>query len=103
VSSEQPHFEVYVDEAGDRAGGASSAVFVMSAVIVQSDADRTMRDGLAAINRSFRRPRPDATVVHCADNVREHPDRKYVAAIIAGLPVTLINVAVCKTSMFGTG
>jgi hypothetical protein len=104
VSSEQPQFEVYVDEAGDRGwGGASSAVFVMSAVIVRSDADHTLRDGLAAINGSFRKPRPDTTVVHWADNVREHADRKYVATIIAGLPVTTINVVVCKTSMFGTG
>lgn len=93
---------VYVDEAGDRGwGGRSSEVFVLSAVIVRAAEVATVLAALDGINSALERP--PAQVLHWAENLREHADRKYVATVLRALPATFVNIIVCKPSLFGTG
>ena len=102
VSPQKIPYLAFVDEAGDRGwGGRSSPVFVLSAVVVPSSEAHLLRSTLNRINASFGR-QPQA-VLHWAENIREHHDRKYVARELAELPAAFINVVVCKSSLMGSG
>lgn len=101
MTAQTPYF-VYIDEAGDRGwGGRSSPVFVLSAVVVRAAADKQVRQSLDDINLALGR-RPDS-LLHWAENIREHGDRKFVARQLAEMPATFMNVVVCKDSLIGTG
>jgi hypothetical protein len=95
-------YRVCVDETGDRGwGGRASPIFVMTAVIAR-DADvpalKTLRDGICTSLG-----KPVATVLHWADNVKEHSQRKHVSRQIGGAPLTLTNVIVMKKPLMGSG
>lgn len=95
-------YVVYVDEAGDRGwGGRSSPVFALSAVIVKQADDRALREMLDAVNGAMNQP--PGRVLHWAENIREHSDRKMVATRLAGLPATFVNIVLCKDSLLGSG
>lgn len=95
-------YRVYVDETGDRGwGGRSSPIFVVTAVIVR-DADRSAI--VAALdNINERLDKPSGTVLHWAQNVKHHAQRKFVAREIGALPITLTSVIVMKRPMMGSG
>jgi Protein of unknown function (DUF3800) len=102
VTNARTPYDVYVDEAGDRGwGGLSSPVFVLSAVVVKRIDDVALRAGLLGINTAM--SRPVGNVLHWAQNLREHSDRKFVAGELARLPADFINVVVCKDSLMGSG
>jgi hypothetical protein len=95
-------FRVSVDEAGDRGwGGRSSPVFVISAVIVRDAESVVLREMLDRINDDL--GKPHTTVLHWAENVKTHPQRKHVAREIAASPATISNVVVMKQAMMGSG
>lgn len=93
-------YEVYVDEAGDRGwGGKSSPVFTLTAVVVKRTDDHVLRATLESLNGAMGRdPR---NVLHWAENVRDHSDRKQVALELSRLPIDIITVTVCKASLIG--
>lgn len=95
-------YRVYVDETGDRGwGGRSSPIFVVSAVIVR-DADAPLLTGaLDRINATL--GKPAGTVLHWAENVKEHSQRKFVARELGQLPMTVANVVVMKKPLMGSG
>ncbi len=102
VVLERTPYVVYVDEAGDRGwGGRSSPVFVLSAVVVKRSDDQALRDTLDEINGAM--GHKPGHVLHWAENVREHSDRKMVASRLATLPATFINIVLCKDSLIGSG
>ncbi|MFI7213150.1 DUF3800 domain-containing protein [Micromonospora maritima] len=93
---------VYVDEAGDRGwGGASSPYFVLTAVIVRAADDHLIRSRLDQLVDDFKRPQPH--VLHWAENIRDHTDRKHVARTLATLPIRCISVVVDKDALIGSG
>lgn len=95
-------FRVYVDEAGDRGwGGRSSPVFVLSAVMAPESERVQLLNALDSINASLAKPRN--TVLHWAQNVKQHSQRKLVARTIAAAPLTLTNVVVMKSALIGSG
>jgi hypothetical protein len=95
-------FRTYVDEAGDRGwGGRASPTFVLSAVTVrdtEADALRAMRDQIC-----IDLGKPTSTVLHWAENIKQHSQRKHVARLIAASPATVSNVIVLKQAMVGSG
>lgn len=98
----KPLFRVYVDETGDRGwGGRSSEVFVLSAVIVEDRLEKECRSVLNEINSTLKRP--PGKVLHWAENVKVHSQRKYVAQELERCPATLVNVVVMKKPLMGTG
>ena len=95
-------FRVYVDEAGDRGwGGRSSPAFVISAVIVRDGEVAALEQLLDNINDGLGKPR--TTVLHWAENVKTHPQRKYVAREIGASAATISSVVVMKQAMMGSG
>jgi hypothetical protein len=101
VSAGATHY-VYVDETGDRGwGGVSSPIFGLRAVVVARDRDAELRDALGRINTNMRRRRNNP--LHWSTNVNDHPSRKMVARELVTLPITIINVVVCKKSLMGSG
>jgi len=95
-------YVVYVDEAGDRGwGGRSSPVFAMSGVIVKQSDDYVLRRMLRDVNVAMQQPAD--RVLHWAENIREHSDRKMVATRLAALPATFVNIILCKDSLMGSG
>jgi hypothetical protein len=96
-------FRVYVDETGDRGwGGRSSPIFVVSAVIVRDGYETSLVDALDRINTALMKPA--GTVLHWAENVKAHPQRKYVARELAALNMTISSVIVLKrTTGSGAG
>lgn len=94
-------FRVYADETGDRGwGGSSSPVFVMSAVIVRDGAEKALVKVLDRINAAMKKP--EGTVLHWAENVKMHSQRKYVAGELAALDMEVASVVVLKRSLVGT-
>jgi hypothetical protein len=95
-------FRVYVDEAGDRGwGGRSTPTFVLSAVIVRDEERDGLRATLDGINRDL--GKPPSTVLHWAENVKQHSQRKHAARQLAATPATISNVVVLKEAMIGSG
>jgi len=75
---------VYVDESGDRGwSAASSPVFLQAALIVPDELDanlRAVRDQLC-VDLS----KPTHTVLHWAQNIKQHSQRKHVAKVLGSL------------------
>jgi uncharacterized protein DUF3800 len=95
-------FRVYVDEAGDRGwGGRSTPTFVLSAVIVPDEEADDLRTMLTDINDAL--GKPPKTVLHWAENVKQHSQRKFVARTIGASSATVTNVIVLKEPMLGSG
>lgn len=95
-------YRVYVDETGDRGwGGSASPIFVVTAVIVRDTDVPALKHALDTI--CARLGKPPSTVLHWAKNIKDHSQRKLVAAEIATLPMTLTNVVVLKPSLMGSG
>lgn len=89
-------YHVYVDEAGDRGSkSTSSPVFILSAIIVHADADRSVRDALEKINGQLGRA-PDRAI-HWRDDLG-HPERKMAASTLGAVDAHFINIVVCKLS-----
>lgn len=96
--TERDRYFVYVDEAGDRGwGGQSSPVFVLSAVVVHESHDRQLRVALDDINIQL--GRPPGHVLHWAENIRDHSERKMAVARLAQVPAWFIVVVLCKESL----
>lgn len=95
-------YRVYVDEAGDRGwGGRSSPVFVLSAVIVRDEDVPAVKGTLNGINQ--RLGKPPGTVLHWAQNVKQHSQRKFVASELAKAPIATAFVVVMKKALIGSG
>ncbi len=95
-------FRVYVDETGDRGwGGRSSPIFVVSAVIVPNGYEARLAEALDRINATLKKPA--GTVLHWAENVKTHSQRKYVAGELAALDMTVASVIVLKESLTESG
>lgn len=95
-------YRVFVDETGDRGwGGRASPIFVMSAVIVRDSDASELPAALDRMNAEL--AKPSATVLHWAENVKAHTQRKFVSRDIAKLPITLTNTVVMKRPMMGSG
>jgi hypothetical protein len=96
--TERDRYFVYVDEAGDRGwGGQSSPVFLLTAVVVHDRDDVLLREALDDINKKL--GREPNHVLHWAENVREHSDRKMAAGRLADTPAWFIAVVLCKESL----
>jgi hypothetical protein len=94
-------YRVYVDETGDRGwGDRASPIFVMTAVIVRDGGEQALLRALDEMNATLKKP--PGTVLHWAENVKTHPQRKYVAGVLASLDMTVTNVVVLKKPMIGT-
>lgn len=88
-------YRVCVDETGDRGwGGRSSPVFVASAVIIKDGTEQQLLQALDRINTTLKKPA--GTVLHWAENVKAHPQRKYVTRELAALDMTISSVIVFK-------
>jgi Protein of unknown function (DUF3800) len=95
-------YRVYVDETGDRGwGGRASPIFVASAVIVENGEVKQLTDALDAINSTLGKPL--GTVLHWAENVKEHSQRKVVARELATTPAVITNAVVMKQPLMGSG
>lgn len=95
-------YRAYVDETGDRGwGGRSSPIFVVSAIIVPDGYETRLVEALDRINATLKKPA--GTVLHWAENVKTHPQRKYVAGELAGLDMTVASVVVLKQPLTGSG
>ena len=95
-------YRVYIDEAGDRGwGGRASPIFVLSAVMLPEAGTDKLRETLDEINNAL--GKPGGTVVHWAQNIKTHSQRKFVSSRIAGTDVTLTNVVVLKQELIGSG
>jgi hypothetical protein len=93
----KPLYRIYVDETGDRGFSAgSSPYFILAALIV--------RDGDEAAVRASRNQlvadliKPPGTVLHWAQNIKSHSDRKFTATCLGSYPVELSYVIVDKAS-----
>ncbi|MCW3018849.1 MAG: hypothetical protein JWN10_1157 [Solirubrobacterales bacterium] len=95
-------YRAYVDETGDRGwGGRSSPIFVVSAIIVPDGYETRLVEALDRINATLKKPA--GTVLHWAENVKTHSQRKYVAGELAGLDMTVASVVVLKQPLTGSG
>ena len=95
-------YRVYVDETGDRGwGGRASPIFVISAVIVRDGVEGSLAAALDTINSTLKKP--PGTVLHWAENVKTHPQRKFVIRQLAALDMTVTSVAVFKAPLMGSG
>jgi hypothetical protein len=95
-------YRVYVDETGDRGwGGRASPIFVVSAVIVRDGKQADLIGALDRINTDLKKP--PGTVLHWAENVKAHPQRKHVAKCLAAIDMTIASVVVIKQPMMGSG
>ena len=91
---------VYVDESGDRGWGPKSTpVFLLAAVIVRQSEEPALTQMLEDVNRAL--GRQPHTVLHWAENVRRHDQRKFVASQLAKLPATYLSVILHKESLRG--
>ncbi|MGH8685254.1 MAG: DUF3800 domain-containing protein [Nitrosospira sp.] len=91
-------FLVYVDEAGDRGwNDRASPVFAMVAVIIREADDGKLEEALRGLNAAMGRS-PESKL-HWSEHVRDHQDRKLVARVLAGLPITLITTVLHKDSL----
>jgi hypothetical protein len=94
-------FRVYVDETGDRGWGRrASPVFVMSAIIVPDSQGAHLTEALDRINAALKKPVD--TVLHWAENVKHHSQRKYVSGELALLDMTISSVIVLKKPLTGS-
>lgn len=97
----EPYF-VYVDEAGDRGwGGRSSPFFVVAAVVVRGSDDPMLRSLLDKINADL--GKPGGHILHWAENIRDHAQRKHVARLLNTAPMTCVAVLLDKESLMGRG
>lgn len=94
----RPLLRVYVDESGDRGFSAkSSPVFILAAIVARDNDEprlRLMREQLCTDLE-----KPSTTVLHWAQNIQNHSQRKHVAKTISGAPLTLLYVIVDKASL----
>lgn len=98
----RPLYRVYVDETGDRGwGGRASPIFLATAVIVEDAEVPQLITTLDDINSAL--GKPPGTVLHWAENVKEHSQRKFVSREIAKTPAIITNAVVLKAPMIGTG
>jgi hypothetical protein len=70
-------------------------------VIVRDEETAALRTTLDAINTSL--GKPTNTVLHWAENVKQHSQRKFVARQLAAMPAVISNVIVLKQAMIGSG
>jgi hypothetical protein len=95
-------YRVYVDETGDRGwGGRASPIFVVSAVIVRDGTEGDLIGALDRINVALKKPA--GTVVHWAENVKQHSQRKRVVRELADLDMVITSVVVVKAPLIGSG
>lgn len=73
----------------------------MSAIIVRDGDEGQLVDTLDRINVALKKP--PGTVLHWAENVKQHSQRKYVTGEIAKLDATITNVIVLKDPLIGSG
>lgn len=73
---------------------------MLAATIVPARDDARLRACLDDINRDLKRPA--GTVLHWAENVRGHADRKHVARLLGELPMTCVAIVLDKESLVGT-
>jgi hypothetical protein len=94
-------YRIYVDETGDRGwGGRSSPIFVLSAIIVRDGYEQSLVGALDTINQALKKP--PATVLHWAENIKTHSQRKFVTRQIASLDMTIASVIVFKNPLMGS-
>lgn len=86
-------YRVYVDEAGDRGmTPASSPYFVLAAVVVSDQNDgalRTIRDSMCTDLK-----RPVTSVLHFAENVKQHVHRKRLSDVLGGAQICRVSYVV---------
>jgi len=91
---------VYVDESGDRGWSpTSSPVFIVAALIVPDEIDaqlRAVRDQLCIDLH-----KPISTVLHWAENLKKHDQRKYVSRTLGFEDITLSYFVIDKASFGG--
>lgn len=93
-----PLFRIYVDETGDRGmGGTSSPFFMVAAVIVEDSKEAAARAALAKLRVDL--AKPAGTVLHWAQNIKDHMPRRHVARTLGGLDLTISYVIVDKASL----
>jgi hypothetical protein len=99
---DRPLFRVYLDETGDRGwGGRASPIFVISAIIVPDGGEQLLVRKLDELNAAL--GKPERTVLHWAENVKTHSQRKYVTGQLAELDMTISSVIVFKNPLMGSG
>jgi hypothetical protein len=91
----RPHFEAFIDEAGQRSVTArSSDHFVLAAVIIETGPDAAaVTASLAALRTALGRRAGDP--LHWL-NMKSHGQRLYAAQALAAMPLTVSTVVVCK-------
>ena len=88
----------FVDETGDRGMRAtSSPYFAFAALLVRDDNMLQLHAGLDGLVESLRKP--PGHVLHWAQNIKDHADRRLAAQTLGALPVRLQYVVVPKTSV----
>jgi hypothetical protein len=70
-------------------------------VIVKDGEVKQLTDALDAINSKL--GKPPGTVLHWAENVKEHSQRKVVARELAATPAVITNAIVMKQPLMGSG
>lgn len=93
-------FRVYVDESGDRGNGRNaSPVFVLAALVVDDAQDHQLRAARDELCRTL--GKPPETVLHWAENIKDHGARVVAAQALRHLPARFIYVIVHKAGLEG--
>jgi hypothetical protein len=86
-------FRVYVDESGDRGMGLSSSpYFVLAAVIVPDHRDAELRSVRDTLCKDL--GKPTGTVLHFAENIKKHDQRKHVARLLGELDYVRVSFVI---------
>lgn len=90
----------YVDETGDRGTKPSSSpYFAFAAVICRDSNQQLLLDELVRLVQDLQKP--PLTVLHWAQNIKYHQQRKIATQRLGALPIRMIYVAVPKSSLSG--